>query len=63
MTDSKKHEQSNEKNSNEKTFNCCDFENMPDMMKNMFSDKTNSIDCKEVMQKMCSCMPENPQKK
>ena len=63
MTDQKKNEPTNKNDANEKGFNCCSFENMPDMMKNMFSEENSPVDCQEMMLKMCDCMSGNPQKK
>ena len=63
MTDQKKNEATNEDNATEKGFNCCSFENMSDMMKNMCSDEDNQVNCKEMMQKMCDCISDVPQKK
>ena len=63
MTDQEKNEAINKNNATEKGFNCCGFENMPDMMKKMFSDEKNQIDYQKVMPKMCDCMSGNPQKK
>ena len=63
MTDQKKNEATNKNDATEKGFNCCSFENMPDMIKNMFSNEKTQIDCQEVMQKMCDCMSGNSQEK